>query len=201
MRCSREPWPTRERDLRRLPSGAAARIAHRRSPREADPGHVRSSPAGSVDLRKRRRYIRNMRRETEAIAPIFRTDTQARPLLRPQETCTLASLARGLSLSRSTLHRDVQGLEDAELVRVTQVGRSRILHRTQPTPGKTSDRDTRLHIWPAHGHHRRVLPDPRDNEVWPYSAPRPLAMPGQADTSPRALYTEINSKTAQPTPK
>ena len=81
-----------------------------------------------------------MRRETESIAPIFRTDTQARLLaclfLRPQVSWTLASLARELGLSPSTLHSEVRRLEDAELVSVTQVGRSRILHpnAAQPTP-------------------------------------------------------------------
>jgi DNA-binding transcriptional ArsR family regulator len=79
-----------------------------------------------------------MRRETGLIAPIFRTDTQARLLaclfLRPQETWTLASLARELSLSPSTLHRDVQRLEDAELLTVTQVGRSRILRANAAHP-------------------------------------------------------------------
>jgi predicted nucleotidyltransferase len=79
-----------------------------------------------------------MRRETEAVAPIFRTDNQARLLallfLRPQETWTLASLARELSLSSSTLHRDVQRFEDAELITATQVGRSRILHANAAHP-------------------------------------------------------------------
>ena len=45
-----------------------------------------------------------------------------------------ASLARELSLSPSTLHRDVQRLEDAELITVTQVGRSRILHPNAAHP-------------------------------------------------------------------
>ena len=79
-----------------------------------------------------------MRRETGAIAPIFRTDTQARLLaclfLRPQETWTLASLARELGLSSSTLHPEVQRLEDTELVTVTQVGRARVLHANTGHP-------------------------------------------------------------------
>lgn len=92
----------------------------------------------AVDIRRRRRYLRNMRRETGAIAPIFRTDTQARLLaclfLRPQETWTLASLARELGLSSSTLHPEVQRLEDTELVTVTQVGRARVLHANTGHP-------------------------------------------------------------------
>jgi DNA-binding transcriptional ArsR family regulator len=79
-----------------------------------------------------------MRKETESLAPIFRTDTQARLLaclfLRPQETWTLASLARELSLSPSTLHRDVQRLEDAELLTAAQVGRSRVLRANEAHP-------------------------------------------------------------------
>jgi hypothetical protein len=72
-----------------------------------------------------------MRREAEALAPLFRTDTQARLLaslfLRPQETWTLASLSRELKLSSSTLHPEVQRLVDSEFVTVTQVGRARVL--------------------------------------------------------------------------
>jgi hypothetical protein len=79
-----------------------------------------------------------VRRETGSIAPIFRTDTQARLLaclfLRPQVPWTLASLARELGLSPSTLHPEVQRLEDTELVSVTQVGRSRILHPNAAHP-------------------------------------------------------------------
>jgi hypothetical protein len=79
-----------------------------------------------------------VRRETGSIAPIFRTDTQARLLaclfLRPQVPWTLASLARELGLSPSTLHSEVQRLEDTELVSVTQVGRSRILHPNAAHP-------------------------------------------------------------------
>jgi DNA-binding transcriptional ArsR family regulator len=79
-----------------------------------------------------------MRRETGSIAPIFRSDTQARLLaclfLRPQVPWTLASLARELGLSASTLHSEVRRLEDAELVTVTQVGRSRILHPNAAHP-------------------------------------------------------------------
>lgn len=79
-----------------------------------------------------------MRRKTGAIAPIFRTDTQARLLaclfLRPQETWTLASLARELGLSSSTLHPEVQRLTDAELATVTQVGRARVLHANTAHP-------------------------------------------------------------------
>jgi predicted nucleotidyltransferase len=79
-----------------------------------------------------------MRRETASIAPIFRTDTQARLLacifLRPQETWTLASLARELRLSPSTLHPEVQRLEDAELITASPMGRSRLLHPNMKHP-------------------------------------------------------------------
>lgn len=79
-----------------------------------------------------------MRRETGAIAPIFRTDTQARLLaclfLRPQETWTLASLARELGSSSSTLHAEVQRLADTDFVTATQVGRARVLHANMDHP-------------------------------------------------------------------
>lgn len=76
--------------------------------------------------------------EVASIAPIFRTDTQARLLacifLRPRETWTLASLARELRLSSSTLHPEVQRLEGAELITATAVGRSRVLHPNMKHP-------------------------------------------------------------------
>lgn len=79
-----------------------------------------------------------MRKETGGIAPIFRTDTQARLLaclfLRPQETWTLAGLARELGLSASTLHPEVKRLEEAELVTATQVGRARVLYANTGHP-------------------------------------------------------------------
>ena len=72
------------------------------------------------------------------MAPIFRTDAQARLLaclfLRPQEPWTLASLARELGLSPSTLHPEVQRLEEAELIHATLVGRSRILRPNATHP-------------------------------------------------------------------
>lgn len=79
-----------------------------------------------------------MRRETASIAPIFRTDKQARLLacifLRPQETWTLASLARELGVSSSTLHPEVQRLEDAELITASLLGRSRLLRPNMKHP-------------------------------------------------------------------
>lgn len=79
-----------------------------------------------------------MRRETASIAPIFRTDKQARLLacifLRPQETWTLASLARELGVSSSTLHPEVQRLEDAEFITASLLGRSRLLRPNMKHP-------------------------------------------------------------------
>lgn len=72
------------------------------------------------------------------MAPIFRTDAQARLLaclfLRPQEQWTLASLSRELGVSPSTLHPEVRRLEEAELIRATLVGRSRILRPNAAHP-------------------------------------------------------------------
>lgn len=94
--------------------------------------------AAVIDLRENRRYLRDMRRETGAIAPIFRTDAQARLMaclfLRPRETWTLAGLARELGLSPSTLHPEVQRLEETGLVTATQVGRARVLHANAGHP-------------------------------------------------------------------
>jgi DNA-binding transcriptional ArsR family regulator len=79
-----------------------------------------------------------MRSNSAPIAPIFRTETQAQILaclyLRPQHTWTLASLARELGVSSSTLHAEIQRLEDAELVTTSRVGRSRILRANMSHP-------------------------------------------------------------------
>lgn len=79
-----------------------------------------------------------MRSNSAPIVPIFRTDTQAQVLallyLRPQEPWTLARLARELRLSASTLHAEVQRLEDAELITSSRIGRSRLLHANPNHP-------------------------------------------------------------------
>ena len=70
--------------------------------------------------------------------PIFRTGMQAEILariyLRPQQPWTLASLARDLGASSSTLHPEIRRLEDAELIHVDQVGRTRVLHANMNHP-------------------------------------------------------------------
>ncbi|HEY7263976.1 MAG TPA: winged helix-turn-helix domain-containing protein [Trebonia sp.] len=70
--------------------------------------------------------------------PIFRTDTQAQVLallyLRPLQPWTLASLARELHVSASTLHAEVQRLEDAELITSSRIGRSRVIRANLDHP-------------------------------------------------------------------
>ena len=70
--------------------------------------------------------------------PIFRTERQAQILaclyLRPQRIWTLASLARELDAPASTLHAEVQRLEDAALIIATTVGRSRVLRANLEHP-------------------------------------------------------------------
>ncbi|WP_406311667.1 hypothetical protein OHA77_23475 [Streptosporangium sp. NBC_01639] len=72
-----------------------------------------------------------MRSAVAPIVPIFRSKTQAEVLaaiyLRPQHHWTLASLARDLHVAPSTLHSEVHRLIEAQLITVTEVGRSRIL--------------------------------------------------------------------------
>ncbi|WP_405087256.1 helix-turn-helix domain-containing protein [Microbispora sp. NBC_01389] len=57
--------------------------------------------------------------------PIFRSDTQAKLLaalcLQPGRTWTLASIARELGVSPSTLHPEIHRLEEAGLLSVTVV--------------------------------------------------------------------------------
>jgi predicted nucleotidyltransferase len=64
--------------------------------------------------------------------PIFRTEAQARLLaalfLRPGDNWTLASLAREMQTSPSSLHPEVRRLEEAGLITATRIGRSRVLN-------------------------------------------------------------------------
>ena len=70
--------------------------------------------------------------------PIFRTQTQAQVLarlyLQQQRTWTSAALARELAVAPSTLHAEVQRLEEAELVTASQVGRARVLRANMAHP-------------------------------------------------------------------
>ena len=79
-----------------------------------------------------------MRSNSAPIAPIFRTETQAeilaRLFLQPQQTWTIAGLARELRVSSSTLHAEVQRLEESELITSNRIGRSRILHANTRHP-------------------------------------------------------------------
>jgi len=79
-----------------------------------------------------------MRSSSAPIAPIFRTEVQAQILaclfLRPQRTWTLASLARELRVSSSTVYAEVQRLEDAELITSGRIGRARPLHANTGHP-------------------------------------------------------------------
>jgi hypothetical protein len=79
-----------------------------------------------------------MRSNSAPIAPIFRTEIQAQVLaclfLRPQQTWTLASLAREIGVSSSTLHAEVERLEEAELITSSRIGRSRVLHANTAHP-------------------------------------------------------------------
>ncbi|MFC4057338.1 helix-turn-helix domain-containing protein [Planomonospora corallina] len=72
------------------------------------------------------------------MVPIFRTETQARLLaalsLRADRTWTLTSLARELGVSVSGLHPEVRRLEEAGLLTVTVIGRSRVLGIDQSHP-------------------------------------------------------------------
>ncbi len=72
------------------------------------------------------------------VVPLFRTDTQARVLaalfLRSGETWTLASLARELNVSPSTLHPEVRRLEEAGLITARTIGRSRVLEADSRHP-------------------------------------------------------------------
>ncbi|MEU7989400.1 hypothetical protein AB0B56_31495 [Streptosporangium canum] len=79
-----------------------------------------------------------MRSAVAPVVPIFRTQAQAEALaaiyLRPQRNWTLASLARDLHVAPSTLHPEIHRLTEAQLITVTEVGRSRVLHANPDHP-------------------------------------------------------------------
>lgn len=72
-----------------------------------------------------------MRSSVSRLVPIFRSHTQAELLaaiyLRPEQRWTLASLARELEVSPSTLHAEIHRLEQAGLINASEIGRARML--------------------------------------------------------------------------
>lgn len=72
-----------------------------------------------------------MRSEAPALLPVFRSQHQAellaQLLLRPGAELTLTELSRRLDVPLTTLHREVQRLVAAELLRTRSVGRARLL--------------------------------------------------------------------------
>jgi DNA-binding transcriptional ArsR family regulator len=72
-----------------------------------------------------------MRNDAPALLPIFRSQQQARILawllLHPGHESTVADLARRFGLPVSTVHREIQRLSEAGLLRSRAVGRSRLV--------------------------------------------------------------------------
>jgi DNA-binding transcriptional ArsR family regulator len=72
-----------------------------------------------------------MRSESPTLLPIFRSQPQAELLsilfLHPERDYTATELSRRLGIPLSTLHREAQRLEDAELITSRKVGRARLL--------------------------------------------------------------------------
>jgi hypothetical protein len=72
-----------------------------------------------------------MRSEGPALMPIFRSRHQADVLawlfLHPNQEYTITDLAKRLDVPLPTLHREIQRLVDAELLRARTIGRSRLV--------------------------------------------------------------------------
>jgi len=78
-----------------------------------------------------------MRTPAPVLMPIFRSDLQARLLLRvltDAEPRTIADLARLLDAPEPTVYREVRRLLDADLVTGTRVGRSVVVHPADDNP-------------------------------------------------------------------
>jgi DNA-binding MarR family transcriptional regulator len=78
-----------------------------------------------------------MRSDAPVLMPIFRSRHQAEfltwLLLHPDQEYTTTELAARLHVPLTTLHREVQRLVDADLLRARTVGRSRLLSANPTT--------------------------------------------------------------------
>ena len=78
-----------------------------------------------------------MRTEAPLLAPIFRSDGQARllaELLLTGGELSLTELAERIDLAYATVHREAQRLLDAGVLRERQVGRSRLMSANPDSP-------------------------------------------------------------------
>lgn len=78
-----------------------------------------------------------MRTEAPLLAPIFRSDGQARllsTLLLPGDELSLTDLAKRASLAYPTAHREVARLVDAGILSERQVGRTRLIRANEESP-------------------------------------------------------------------
>lgn len=78
-----------------------------------------------------------MRTEAPLLAPIFRSDGQARllaELLLTGDEFSLTDLADRIGLAYATVHREAQRLLDAGILRERQVGRSRLMSANSDSP-------------------------------------------------------------------
>ena len=81
--------------------------------------------------------LRYMRTAAPALVPIFRSDLQARLLLRiltDAEPHTAAELARLLQAPEPTVHREVRRLLDADLITSSPIGRANVLKPADNNP-------------------------------------------------------------------
>lgn len=78
-----------------------------------------------------------MRTEAPLLAPIFRSDGQARllsTLLLTGDELSVTDLAKGASLAYPTAHREVARLVDAGILSERQVGRTRLIRANGESP-------------------------------------------------------------------
>lgn len=81
--------------------------------------------------------LRYMRTEAPLLAPIFRSDGQARllaELLLTGDELSLSDLATRVDLAYATVHREGERLLDAGILRERQVGRSRLVRANPDSP-------------------------------------------------------------------
>lgn len=81
--------------------------------------------------------IHYMRTQAPLLAPIFRSDGQARllaELLLTGDELSLTDLAQRIDLAYATVHREAERLLDAGILRERQVGRSRLISANPDSP-------------------------------------------------------------------
>lgn len=160
-----------------------------------------------------------MRTESPLLAPIFRSDGQARLLsaiLLPGEELSISDLAERAALAYPTAHREVERLIEAGILSERRVGRSRLISPNRASPLTAPLRDILLvatgpavllaeHFQAIPGIERAFIygsfaarmtgvegPAPRDIDVMVIGTPDPAAVYDACTTVEESVSRPVN---------